>query len=225
MSTNPFSVKNKRNAKLLPSDLLPNPEPALALDYKPVADVVEIKKAESKAVLGRPVDFYNEEELSLISCRQKTYMEDRGNDPAAEIFINQALASEIELQRIDHECAILEPNGKVDLSKDAVKDKLLLGKLRKEAFTKLTEALEHLGALPKDREQLNEFNNLSKMFTAYTDELNERKKYGGKIGQPSKEAMLLGKENGLTPNRYIVSGAISEEVRDEIFKSEQISGL
>jgi len=178
----------------------------------PVSAPVPILDEEMK--LGRPLSSFTASELSYINDREADFLEHLQRDKTARPLVNEVIVCDIEMQRVDRKIAELQQDGL--LTPELIAKISVYNEHRATYMRRYREALEMLGAVPKDQEPQEEDLCLSGLHKRYLAALNERKRRGDRVGHPSKEEAALAKAEGLDHKRYVTPGVMEEGGRAEI---------
>lgn len=194
----------------------PEPPPASASTHEPAPI--------SEYLLGQPASFFVEPERVYIRSRMREYMEILRGVPSARAFVDQAIMTEIELQRHDRQCS----EAKVRHMNDGEIDAswlMKMSKRKRELISQLDEALEALGEQPKTRREHGEAEaTLTDVHRRYLEELKLRRETGQPVGRPTAAALSLATSDGRDLARYGTKALPDAALNDTIEALEKDDG-
>lgn len=206
------------NNPSLPNNPFATPPQKKRGRQKPAVSAAEITlpgpmiEPSTETMINRPKSYFTQAEQEYISEQLKIYRE-ASRGPMDMVVINEAVATDIELQRVYRQLAMLEPDGQISVTGMRAKQRAELGKRRDELVDRWLDLKKHLkDAFTGDTGPKT----LADIHVKYKKILDARRNGGEVIvGAPSQEALALAQAEGLDPERYKIDGAMPDDARQE----------
>lgn len=157
-----------------------------------VAPPVQQPPDDEAVLLGVPESGYSPAERTFIHERLREYMEIMERSPQCRIWVNEALRLNVELQRHDTMVAAERAKGA------SIKWMGDMAKIRMGLMRQLTDCLEAIGELPKNKAAENARRaTLADVHRRYLEELKVRRDTGQPLGSPTDAARELAEAEGV----------------------------
>lgn len=177
-----------------------NPQPEIT-SKSPIEDP---SPGEDGVVLGERRATFEAHELKYIDEQLLLYKPLKKKAPGAAVFIDEAVRTEIELQR--HNARVSKKRQEFQKTQKDVDAEWLIkmDRVGEGLMTRHTDALKAIGQLPKDHLMVTKEvdTTLSQVWLRYAKEIRRRNSVGNPIGRPSDAALELAESKGLKPSKY-----------------------
>ena len=214
----PHAKVGRKPHPKLDSITLPIAEPAIPTPGTDSEDA----DSDLTTLLGQPADSWTPSEKTYITEREAEILSQLGhaNKGSARPLVDEVINCDIQMKRIDREIFQLKKKVK-DLAQLTVGLKPLM-QMRGEYMTRMTEAMENLGIMPKNYIQVDEDSkSMSEMHARYRAELDARRKVKWAVGTLSPEAHKLCVEVGSIPETYSSPRAMDDDQRIELIEKPE----
>lgn len=191
--------KKKRNAR----KILPVPRPETAPGER------------DKLVMGFPPKDLTDEDLEYIKEEQERY-EVFLKRHGTRAYVEEAIRTTILMRHNTRKVAEVESRFEHQDDEDGrLRAMKILDKERADLMKRHTQALEALGALPKETMQdVDRDETIGDIYVRYIGEIKALKARGQRVGEPSAEARNLLRRDGQDPGEFIRRDVVPDDVRD-----------